>query len=1630
MAKKLMASRESEGGAKGRRSKIIATELGYLWSNMLQRGVLETHRTIGFCAIGEGEGSNTMAANMALFLGSKGNRVVLVPRTRMSGRVQVSVAGELRSTHGTSLGEAWASQLDLPEAEPGLRFVGQGTILPSGDSLLLPIESRNLRGLVVSAIRVPQDNLPQFLQVNQLDGQSELYRVGRRVWWQEFALPDPGERRQEWTRHVLDLAPLARRFPRGLYHLEAFFLPGHSLYSCAGMIPEPVLPGPLAHGENDQDYRAFLDARRNVAVQQGWSHSDDPCADDFFWSWWDDEPTRVTGRNVLVSNLGLLASSQEDGSLLVGVSDLQTGRPVPDARVELWSKDLLRLASASLDAQGFARLANPDAGLPISWRDASPLLVAVRGDDRIFMKLDAASRLSLSGFDTDGVGAEHGLKAWITGERGVWRPGDSLFVSCMVQDPQHTLPAGHPLELELRTPLGTRYLSSRQNMAASGLNVFRLATAPDAPTGHWEAVLKLGGREVRQLLRIESVRPNRLAVDLELEGPLLAGRKLTGNLDVHWLHGAPAAGLKADLSLSLREDPRPFPGWTEFSFRDPTRSFQPAEFRLTEGRLDGAGHWRLVLDPLPLDARPPGRLSAVFTARAFEEAGVFSQRNQVLPAHAWPRYLGMKLPEPNAWGFHATDRPTRVRLQALDLEGQPTGPVPVELSLYAIDRHWWWEEGADNIGRYLTREGIEPVRRDTLTLSARGADWELMVPEHDWGRYLLLARDIQGGHRCGQFLFFDSPEIEGSRGGDTAESLSQLALSPDREVYQTGQTAIIQVPTARGAQVLVSLEKGGRVLRRYRQAAGAGSTRLEIPLLPEHSPTLYLHVTVLQPWRNSANDLPLRLTGMLPLTVENPDTRLHPVLKTPAEFLPGQEARITLSERDGLACDMTLAIVDEGLLDLTNSDTPDPWSHFYGKEALAVVHYDNYSRVSGALAGRMESVLALGGDGWEAPPETRVNRFPPMVRFIGPIRFKAGETRQLQVPFPEYMGSVKVMAVAKAGDACGSSGVAVPVRGPLMVLGALPRVIGLKEECSLPVSVFVGDEVTGPITLSVRAEGGLQLDGPASKQLAAGSGERRESFQLKSASLPGSGRVILEARSGDLVARQRIELALRHPGGRERDTVDKLLEPGEELQLDWPGNGLPGTSRGRLELSLGPPLHLGERLEGLLGYPHGCLEQIVSQAMPLLALEGLGQLPDSLQERRGLWLRATIERLQRLQRPEGGFGMWPGRSRMDDWANSWAGHFMLLAEKQGYALPAGMKANWVLWQSRRASAWTTGDAASQMTQAYRLYTLALAGSADLGAMNRLRERQDLPAACRWRLAAAYRLAGHEDGAQALSQGLPLAGSDASIADVAYGASLRDRAMVLDACVMLERREDVNRLSRELAGELGTGQHSTQSLGWALHSLAEATRLLAEGGGIRAELGQSGRTRKLETARPLLELPVTLGGTNADQVLRNTSSTPLHVVFTRSWLPEPGTGTALSHGLNLTLELVDDQGQSILADGLRQGTDVVLRATVSNPGNRPLKDLALTLSLPSGWEPRDPARELIGVEYQDRRDDRVISYFNLAAHARVGIEVRAHAAFPGRYLMPAQRVEALYDSDVQAVVPGDWVRVLSSGSARP
>ena len=1551
------------------------------------------------------------------------NELRVYPSVRQSGEKLLTINKGIRNVLDRTLPNDTAITVQFEKLDPAVRFLGKGSILPGTDGMVMPFEAVNLKAVDVRVIRIFEKNVLQFFQVNNYNGGVELRRVGRPLLQKTVSLENMGVTDLgRWNRFTLDLAKLISPEPGAIYQVHLSFKRSYLAYSCPDAEGTQETTS-IDEDWNDQDGESSSwDSYDDYyyGSDYDWQQRDNPCHNSYYVG------NRNISRNILASDIGLLAKRGGDGTLIMFANDLKTTQPMKAVALEVYDFQQQLIGSLSTDGDGKATLKSESVPY---------MIVARNGQQRGYLKVSDGESLSISNFDVGGERVDKGLKGLIYGERGVWRPGDSLYLTFLLEDKLKLLPPTHPVVFELSDPQGR--LASRivRSGGVNGFYKFATATPPDAPTGVWKAAVKVGGAQFNQPVRIETVKPNRLKINLDFGvDKITAGNNnISGDLQVNWLHGAPGRNLKAEFEVVLVRAETKFAGHPEYTFDDPSRPFYSEAQRVFEGTTDDNGHARVTATLEPGEVAP-GMLMAVFRGKAFEESGNFSVDRFSLPYYPFVSFTGIKLPPGDkARGMLLTDTTHRVDVVTVNADGKPVSRNGIEMSVYKLDWRWWWDSDANNAS-FMSTSYAQPLLTGKINTQNGKGSWGFKIKYPDWGRYLVKAYDPISGHATAKVVYIDWPGWAG-RAQQGGEGATMLSFSADKPGYVIGERATIQIPGADKGRALVSIENGSSVLSTAWVETSKGNTPFSFDVLPEMTPNVFVHVTLVQPHAQTTNDLPIRLYGVIPVAVEDPKTHLEPVIAMPDVLEPGKEVSIKVSEKSSREMTYTLAVVDEGLLDLTRFKTPDAWSRFYAREALGVKTWDVYDDVIGAFGARLERLLAIGGDGEAQSKEDdpKANRFVPVVKFFGPFTLTKG-TREHRFIMPQYIGSVKTMLVAGHQGAYGKTEKATPVRKPLMVLATLPRVLGPDEQVKLPVTLFAMDPEVRDVRVEVTTTGPLGVRTSVQQVTMKGS-DMTIDFDMSVRNQLGVGKVEVKATSGKHSASDVIEIDVRNANPPITQVHDAVVEAGKTWSYDITPVGMPGTNRAMMEVSTLPPINLEHRMKYLLQYPYGCIEQTVSAAFPQLYVNQIKATTDAEQTAISANVKATIARLAQFRTRDGGFAYWPGGEDSQSWASTYAGHFLIEAEKLGYLVSGDLLRSWKKYERLRAQRWKKSSEegnSSELIQAYRLYTLALAGEAELGAMNRLRENAGgLSLSAKWMLAAAYAKAGQPEASRKLIENASTTIKPYQEMSYSFGSDLRDKAIILETLLLLNERTKGLQALKEISEALSNPNNwmSTQTVAWCLKSVA-AYAAGEKKGTLNFELEYDGKTSQAQTDLPMAQIPLLVDGAKSRKlILKSKSRGTLFVNVVSQGTPVRGAEEEAENNLHLTVSYDDVDGKAIDPSHLEQGQEFVVTLSVMNPGQRgSYKNLALTSIFPSGWEIAnlrlDEVNNLSGdrPDYQDIRDDRMYTFFDLSPGQRKTFKVYVTAAYAGSYYHPAISCEAMYDRSVFARKKGYVVEV--------
>ncbi|MDR3142526.1 MAG: hypothetical protein LBU37_12505, partial [Tannerellaceae bacterium] len=754
----------------------------------------------------------------------EGNKLRLYPDTKRAGMQTLFLSGSIRSKGGRSLGEDMEKEIEITDALPSVRFTGEGSIIPQSKDLNVPFQTVYLRGVIVRVIRIFEKNAGQFLQYNTLDGANELTHVGRLVARKTILFDEEETRLSEWQTCALNLNELITPEPGAIYRIELSFTRDLSVYPCdngSKKTKEQLLAEDEAlfreesnrydeggyyyyYGEVDYDYYDY-DEREN------------PCDDSYYYN-------KVAGKNILATNLGLMAKMGTDNELLVIAHNLITTYPEKAVNVTLYNFQRQVIGSGITDDKGQAKILLAH-GRPY-------YVIASLDKQRSYMRIDRGSSLSLSTFDVSGEVIQKGVKGFIYGDRGVWRPGDTLFLSFMLNDKNSTLPGNHPVVMELFNPLGQSYLRKTQTNGELGLYSFAMPTESDAPTGAWNVKVQVGGATFAKSVRIEAIKPNRLKINLTLpEKPALRDEPVNIPLHAEWLQGAVARNLKYDLQGVFIAAETSFRNCPGFRFDDPAKAFGSEESKLIEGRTGNEGD--AVIDArFNVGNSAPGMLLANLTARVYEESGDFSIDGSSMLYSPYRRYIGIKSPQTDKAQLE-TDKDHTFEVVSVDYEGNPS-PASVKIEVYKTSWYWWWSSSNEQLANYVSDSYYSAIKELNIRTDASGKGrFQLNMAYEEWGTYLIRAKDENGNHSTGILSYFDWPGYGDLRNRESSATPATLLFKTDKETYAPGEKMSVTFPSPEGSRAIVTIETGARILSTSEHLCKAGETTLQIDVTPE-----------------------------------------------------------------------------------------------------------------------------------------------------------------------------------------------------------------------------------------------------------------------------------------------------------------------------------------------------------------------------------------------------------------------------------------------------------------------------------------------------------------------------------------------------------------------------------------------------------------------------------------------------------------------------------------------------------------------------------------------------------------------------------------------------------------------------
>jgi uncharacterized protein YfaS (alpha-2-macroglobulin family) len=1358
-----------------------------------------------------------------------------------------------------------------------------------------------------------------------------------------------------------------------------------------------------------------------------------------------DATSRCSSRWLLITDIGIIAKQSED-SFLIWSSSFADLSPIANATVHLISDQNQMIATGQTDAAGMWRITDLEKRL----KGGRPYLVTVeRGEDSSFLLLNRTA-VDTTGLDVSGATrAKVGYEAYLYGERDIYRPGETVKGLALVRDRNLQVPPTMPLLLRHRDPQGRDRGSVRLEMDEDGVASFTHAIPAYEPTGFHSLELLVAQQVIGQYrFQVEEFVPDRIKVGVitptATVGP---GESLTYNVESAYLFGPPAAGLPVETHVRLEPTRFTPKGYEGFTFENSDRTFEAREIFSDQQLLDPEGKHTFATT-VPANLAVPSSLVAIITARVQEHGGRGVAAMQRVPVHPYPYYVGVR-----RQGESYAEPGREITFDYVAVAPDGSEVTPKDLRAELLREEWHTILRRTSSGNYNYESTRETISTGVQVLHPESGHGQFTFTAPQFGEYSVVLTDVSSGAST-------AVEFFASGWGYSPWAIKHpghLDLDLDKTEYAPGETAKVQVRAPFSGKLFLTVEREG-VYDTYVQMLSGNTAVLEVPIRAEYRPNVYVTATLVRGARDLEPGAVGRAFGAVPLNVDRGSNRMPVSITVPAEARPLQPLSIDIAAAPNAV--LTVAAVDEGILQLIAQATPDPFAHFYRKLALGVRSFDIYSFLLPEVAPAQGKSPTGGGEPLRLEKFVRtegIKRVKPVAFWSGVVHADTDGKATVSFDVPEFQGAVRVMAVAHLGRSFGSAEQMARIRTPLVLLPTVPRFLSFDETAQLPVTVRNDTGKEGAFAVSLRATGPVELpSGPEQSVTVPQGQERTVYFALKSGVNPGDVDLTFQASGNGETVQATANLPLRPDLPPHTITqVGRVTEARTTVPFDAAGFRLDTVQR-ELRLSPLPLVQFSPQLRYLLHYPYGCIEQTTSTVFPLLYVGDLARQLDPKLFKNStpeVMVQAGIQRLATMQLGSGGFGMWPGDRSPYLWGSVYATHFLVEARRAGYQIEAFLYDRALEYVSNDVKAQRTYGADDLQRLAYGLYVLARAGKADLGMMDFIREQHptELRPDSRALLAAAYASTGNTHVLDDMLRDLDDVEQLERQSGGNLNSTIRNRALLLLAFLDAAPQDPrVSTIAERLAREAQTSSM------WSTHESALA--LVALGQLFHEQAAKKpysgtvsvGDTKIGAFTSTTVSFP-SLPGTDPITVQMDEpydAGAAFFAVQVRG-IPTDAAFKPENAGLELDRAFFNRDGTAADLGAVHQGDLLVMRTRLRSLSGSLQNVVAETL-LPSGFEVENPRlsttekmessaphanhprryyyrpwmeqtptpapnpafpwiRDVEAeVSFQDIRDDRLLLFANLPAIGWRSTYALLRAVTPGTFRLPPAQAEAMYN----------------------
>jgi len=1332
------------------------------------------------------------------------------------------------------------------------------------------------------------------------------------------------------------------------------------------------------------------------------------------------------------SDIGLIVKA-EDNNVYVFANSIRHATAMQGVKVSFISTTNQLLDVVTTDNEGVAKitdLKNKYPGFKVG-------LVTAKKDGEFSFISTYKHGVETSRFDVGGrYPNATGLNAMIYAERNLYRPGEKIHASTIIRDEAWRNPGEIPVILQLEMPNGKDLTTSRKILNSEGSCEVSFDLPATTITGPYTLKVLTGNNVLLNsyTISVEDFVPDRIKSVLSLDKEEYKhGDSILATLQVDNLFGTPASGRNWQAEMNLDQTEFKAAAFADYSFDITNNADYPYGYK--DGKTNDAGTAKFSFS-IRKELKGTGMLQGNIMATAFDETSRPVHRYSHFKVYTQPVFIGVK----NSDYYIGTRTPHKIKLVAVDKNGKAQNGVKTNVKL--IKKQWHSViQQSGNSYRYVSQKEEKVLKQGTITVSGTSTVYSF-TPETS-GEYEI--RFSPEGSES-----YVSETIYAWRYGDTEYSSFEVnnegnvTIKADKEQYNTGEDIKLLFTTPFEGRMLVTLERD-HVIKHVFLSTDNKSASYTVKADDILVPNVYVTATLFRPMDDS--QMPLTVAhGFKSIRVEDKAAKL-PVTITSTEK-SRSKTKQTIKIKTAPGAFVTIAAVDEGILQVKNFKTPDAYNYFYQKVALSTHSYDVYPFLMPEIKTRLSST---GGDGDD---ESSMRANPLFVNRIKNVSFWSGIKQadangnlSYDIDIPQFSGDIRVMALAYKQKGFGCSEEHMKVADPIVISTALPRFFSPGDEALVAVTVSNTTDKEVSAGIDINVSGPLSKGNSAAQNIKiAANKEYRVVYNVNADAAIGAGKVTIAVKALNETFTHETEIAVRPAAGLQKQFTSGQVKAGNEQKIDISNNFIPASARGKLVISKSPLAEFTKDITDLVRYPYGCVEQTTSTAFPQLYYKELVKSiaqTESNDMNPGYNVREAILKLQSMQMSNGALTYWPSGGYESWWGTIYAAHFLFEAKKAGYPVNSKTldKIEGYLVQMLKAKKTTVlyynlnekKEIASKEV-AYSLFVLALAGKPQYSTMNYYKAHPEmLSIDSKYLLGAAYALSGQK---QKVAEIIPdkFAGEESK---TTFGGSFY--SYIRDLAISLYALQEINPEHPQvpvLARMLSEKMRSTRYM----NTQEKAFGILAMG-------KIAARANKTKANATLTANGKNIGNSNGEDISVNlekymgqaiklkVSGTGSYYYFAEtSGITADGSYKEEDSYLRARRSFYTRSGRQITDNTFKQNDLIVVQLTLEAQYNTEVENVVLTDILPAGLEIEntrlndmpevDWLKFWSKADYIDFRDDRVNLFTSADASKKI-FYYMVRAVSPGTYKMGPVQADAMYNGEFHSYHGAGTIKVLQN-----